>query len=211
MFYEHVHYNFQGNYLLAKTLLFQIEKILPDWIKRQKTKDETLTLQQLKSRFVYTGFEQYHTTQYLIDDIFTGPPFSNQLYHENKMKEMDEQLKYFEVYTQPSHLKEIVQAYNHTITQHPADWRMHLKFADVFYLGEGNYKSAKTECKKIIEYFPHDKAYYKLMLCCIQLNELDEAEEYGKKLLELRPLHIPALFLLGDICLKKEDYTGTIK
>ncbi len=211
VFYEHVHYNFQGNYLLAGTLLFQIEEILPDWIKQQKTKDKTLTLQQLKSRFVYTGFEQYHTTQYLIDNIFRGPPFSNQLYHENKMKEMDEQLKYFEVYTQPSHLKEIVQAYNHTVTRHPADWRMHWKFGDVFYLGEANYKSAKTEYKKVIEYFPYDRAYYKLMLCCNQLNELEEAERYGKKLLQLQPLHMNAHFLLGDICLKKEDYTGAIK
>ena len=46
LFYEHVHYNFNGNYLLARTVFEQVEQILPDWIKTHKANEPLVTRQE---------------------------------------------------------------------------------------------------------------------------------------------------------------------
>ncbi|MHC4779076.1 MAG: tetratricopeptide repeat protein, partial [Planctomycetota bacterium] len=79
LFLEHVHMNFEGNYLLARTMFDALEKLLPDEIRSRRSGDAALPTKELcAERLAFTGWDRYRLAEILLE--FTGqPPFTSQL------------------------------------------------------------------------------------------------------------------------------------
>lgn len=58
LFYEHAHPNFKGNYLLAKSVFEQVQKILPEEIKRKESSKPLATEDECGKYLAYTEWDK---------------------------------------------------------------------------------------------------------------------------------------------------------
>jgi tetratricopeptide (TPR) repeat protein len=210
LFYEHVHYRFEGNYILAQTLFAQIIKMLPETITQHKEGLPVLTLADCEERLVYTAFEKYLRASFVLEDLISKPPFTNQSYHAESAAALENEVKRFEQDIPPS-LEKTRALYSEQINRHPQDWRLRWKRA-VFAAQDGtNLGYVAAEFKKVLQYLPYDKAYRGLLPILILQNKLDEAEDYAKEYLSIKPASPEAWFFLGDIFRKKGNFRRAVK
>ncbi|MHC4325820.1 MAG: tetratricopeptide repeat protein, partial [Planctomycetota bacterium] len=94
LFYEHVHLNFTGNYIVAKTIYEQIEKVLPGKNRLHKNDlSGLLTEDQCKQYLAYTEWDRYRIGYVLLNTLLKRPPYTNQLDHNDRIKVIEEELK----------------------------------------------------------------------------------------------------------------------
>jgi tetratricopeptide (TPR) repeat protein len=210
LFYEHVHYKFEGNYILAKTLFNQIRKILPEKILQYRKKLPTLTLSQCEKRFMYTVFEKHQNVTYVLDVLVRRPPFTNQLYHDEFIKKLENEIDDLKQGIQQN-LKSILSMYDETIQQYPHDWRLRWKLGNIYEREVKNHERASLEYEKILQYLPYSKAYGRLVSIFTMQNKLDKAEYYCRELIKMRPAVGDSYFYMGAIFLRKGEYDNVIK
>ncbi|MCJ7730572.1 MAG: tetratricopeptide repeat protein, partial [Sedimentisphaerales bacterium] len=74
-FLEHVHLNFSGNYLLAKTIFDKVKEILPDRIKAQKARDAAPLSEDIcAERLAFTVYDRLRLTQTNLQNISKKQP-----------------------------------------------------------------------------------------------------------------------------------------
>jgi tetratricopeptide (TPR) repeat protein len=210
LFYEHVHYRFEGNYILAKTMFEQVKKTLPKKITQYKKDLPILTLADCQDRLVYTAFERSQRAEFVLENLINKPPFTNQSYHNDLVKELENEAKRFKQDIQPT-LEKTEALYNQQISQHPQDWRLRWKRAVFSAQDPAKLGYVAMEFKKVLQYLPYDKACRGLLPILIMQNKLDEAEFYGRELLKMKPTSAEGYFYLGDIFRKKGDGHNAIK
>ena len=88
LFYEHVHLNFDGNYLLARTLAPSIEKMLPENIAPRVAASQPWPSEaDCARRLAWTAWDE----QDALAEIFSRlprPPFTGQLNHEVQVQSL---------------------------------------------------------------------------------------------------------------------------
>ena len=210
LFYEHVHYRFEGNYILAKSVFDQVQKILPEKIRQHGQGLPPLTLADCENRLVYTPFERYQNAQFVLKRLINKPPFTNQSYHNELATQLVSEVDALWKEIQPDREK-ILSMYNERITQHPHDWRLRWKLADLYYQDPATYEQAAVQLNKILVDLPYHKAYEGLVKILIRQNKLDEAERYCQDMIEMKPLSAGTYSDLGNIFRKKGAYDKAIK
>ena len=96
LFLEHVHLNFSGNYLLARTIFECIDQILPETVKKQKVADVVTNETDCAKLMAYTDYDNFFITQGNFNIISQQPTFINQIYHDetaNFWRQKTEQIK----------------------------------------------------------------------------------------------------------------------
>ncbi len=87
-FYEHVHLNFDGNYLLARTIAPQIEKLLPEKIVARAPANQPWPSEgDCARRLAWSDWNE----QAALSDIFvrlSDPPFTGQLNHAAQLQSL---------------------------------------------------------------------------------------------------------------------------
>ena len=209
LFYEHVHYRFEGNYILAKSVFEQVKKTLAETITQHKKDLPTLTLTGCQDRLVYTAFERHQRAEFVLENLINKPPFTNQSYHDELVAELQNEADTLKQDIQPS-LGKTRALYSQQMSRHPQDWRLRWKRA-VFTAQDGTKLGyVATEFKKVLQTLPYHKAYKGLLPILVMQNKLDEAESYARELLKMRPTSADACFYLGNISRKKGDYDKAI-
>lgn len=143
-FYEHVHFNFAGNYLMARTFMDQI-------IPGLTNPAPLLTEAECARRLALTDFDRYR----VLDEVrqrLEQPPFTSQLGHEGRDQRIREQLKRLD----KSSFTNAVSNYEQAITRWPDDWALHEGFA--FLLQDfGQAHEAENHWRKVIQLLPHSE------------------------------------------------------
>ena len=209
-FYEHVHFTFQGNYLLARTVFEQVEKILPPQIIQAKNNRTILTEQDCIERLALTGWDQQRLVKLMLDFI-SKPPFTHQLYHEERVNEMEEQIEHLSQYTLPELLQESAFMYKKAIAQYPTDWKLIFRYAEFLLDGLKNENEAISQYRIIIQQIPFYTAYNTLGMLLSEKGNLDEAIEIYYKGIERKATGEKQHFNLALALEKKGDYKGAIK
>ncbi|MHC4752460.1 MAG: tetratricopeptide repeat protein, partial [Planctomycetota bacterium] len=89
LFYEHVHLNFKGNYLLARTVFEQVENSLPEQTKRLKVDNILpLTVVECAQALAYNDWARYNNAFKILNYYIKEPPFTNQLYHNERVSRL---------------------------------------------------------------------------------------------------------------------------
>jgi len=209
LFYEHVHFNFKGNYILARTILAQIQKILPQHI--QQNHNTVLTQEQCAQGLAYTGFERYYILNFMLKSMIEKPPFTNRLYHDDFVKKIKRQIEELEAYTQPPQTKICLSQYNNAISQNPEDWMLHWRFAAFLNLVLKDPKAEEMQLREAIKDCPADQAYYGLGQNLHKQGKLKEAKEILYQLLKMKPMSAQAHLELAAIFRKNKDNKGLTK
>jgi tetratricopeptide (TPR) repeat protein len=220
LFYEHVHMNFKGNYLLAVTIFQQVEEILPERIKSGETaRERPLPSAEECARYLaYTDWDKYKIVEDVLNSYIRQPPFTNQLYHDRRVEQMEQQIRILKKVFSPEVTGQIERQYSWAIEQNPSDWWLHWNFGE-FLEEMKNYGEASRHYRLVLDYMPNRyQAWAKLGLLSGMLGDINAAVNYNLKALNIYPIFPDACFnmglayqLQGDLDKAVEQYLKAIK
>jgi tetratricopeptide (TPR) repeat protein len=199
LFYEHVHMNFKGNYLLAVTIFQQVEKILPEKIKSGETaRERPLPSAEECARYLaYTDWDKYKIVEDVLNSYIKQPPFTNQLYHAKQVEQMEQQIHVLEKVLSPEVTGQIEGQFFWAIEQNPSDWWLHWNFGE-FLEEKKNYGEAARQFRLVLDYMPNRyQAWAKLGLLSGLQGDINTAVNYNLKALNIYPIFPDACFNIG--------------
>ncbi len=150
LLYEHVHFNFAGNYLVARAFA---EQVLADATDRPPPLSET----DCALRLALTDFDRYR----VLDEVrqrLRQPPFTGQLGHDERDRGIGEQLKRLD----RASLTNAIAVYEQAVARAPADWVLRENFATLLQ-DFGQTREAEAQWRKVTQLLPHsEQAWYGL-------------------------------------------------
>lgn len=206
LFYEHVHMNFYGNYVLAKAVFTRLRSVLPGHIRSSMPEGtRILSPDQCAVLLAYTKWDLYRTLRH-IANIMAHPPFTNQLDYRERRKQIAESLRGLEAYPTPAALDLAIGAYRKALASDPDDWTLHAHFAEL-HAERGNVAEAIAEWRRALKCAPGSpEAYNDLGNLLAQQGALDEAADCFVEALRIDPYVVEAHNNLG-LALKKTGKT----
>ncbi len=200
LFYEHVHMNFKGNYFLAKALFEQVEKILPpNLAKIQGTdKRQILTEDDCAERLAYTGWDRYLIADKVLNNFIKKPPFTNQLYQQERVTQMEQNVEALKRYLAPEAIENVVLQYRQAIQKSPSDWRLRWKYGKLLTEGLKDYKGASEQLRLLRKWLPHSYIVYTALGAMSRgLGDIDQAVAQYKEAIRIKPTCIEAHYFLA--------------
>ena len=197
LFYEHVHPNFAGNYLLAKAAFQRVAAILPQWAARQGAQVTPPSLNQTAARLPLTGWDQYQMAAEMFA-LMDQPPFTNQLAFPASRARREQQLIELKArYASPQALREARTAYLEAVRRRPDDLEGRFRLAAL--LREcGDQAGAAEQWQALIRLVPGVAPWYASLGDALRdQGKLDEAIEQEERALRLEPGLATAHLSLG--------------
>ena len=156
LFHEHVHLNFHGNYLLAKTVFEQVEKILPNRLgDLDRAGRPFVTEIECARHLARTDWDRYKIADEVVNGFLKKAPFTNQLYHGTRIKEMEQNLAALKASLTPDALKEVAEQFRRAIEQDSNDWILRERYALLLLEDIKDPKSALEQYRLVAKSLPH--------------------------------------------------------
>ena len=162
--YEHVHMNFPGNYLIAKSIFQCVEEKLPSWVlSTREVHRPLLSQEECGNRLTYYGYQQHECLE-AIEVLARNPPFTGLVNHKELAAYLSQQDGALEFYTTGPGLEETVSLCRQALKRNPADPWVH------YYLGKallslGHPEEAIEHLEFVLQRLP---GYY-LAKSCLEL------------------------------------------
>jgi len=205
LFYEHVHLNFKGNYLLAKTILEKVEEILPQRVTVHRVDNSLpLTKDGCAQRLAYTEWDQYVISDEVLNRFIRKPPFTNQLYHEERLRIMEEEHKTLKANITPDVLEKTAVQYRQAIQNAPQDLYLRWKYGRLLVEDLKDYKAAAEQFKLVRSSIPHSYVMYNALGSVLRAaGDLDAAIANYLTAIRIKPTCGDAHYNLGWIYQKQ--------
>jgi tetratricopeptide (TPR) repeat protein len=197
LFYEHVHLNFDGNYLLARAFAEETAKLLPKSMVAHD-KGEWASAEFCNSRLAVSSWDRYRVWQDILSRI-SEPPYTGQLTHDASINLCEKKLGELKSRMDSAPPKQTRQLYEQALALAPTDSFLHQNFAQ--YLGaRGDLAQATEEAQQVCKLLPQMPGEYNdIGKLLILQGKIDEAAEYVSQALAIRGNYVPALNGLGQI------------
>jgi tetratricopeptide (TPR) repeat protein len=182
LLYEHVHFTFEGNYELAKIVMGQIEKALPQ-LAASRREGPLLSKEQAAQALTFTPWDEYQMMDQM-KTMMSRPPFTNQLEHSQRQAAAREKVrKLSQTSGSPRSMHEAYAAYEAAVKETPDDWDLHRRFG-LLATQIGRADVAIDHLRLVLEKLPlNTKASIDLANALQKNNQIDEAvAEYQKAL-----------------------------
>jgi len=200
-FYEHVHPNFQGNYLLARALAEQVAGLLPEAIARRSSA-EWAPAERCDQRLALTDWNRYQVYETILARL-SDAPFTNQLDHLPRLKMYSEKLAELASRMTPQALARAQDTYRAALAAAPEDGLLREKFAE-FLERTGRLSEATAQWQRACESLPHHfLPYFRLGKLFDRQGKFGEAEAPLSRAAAMRPDFVEGLNELGR-CLFKQ-------
>ena len=211
LFYEHVHMNFFGNYLLAKSVYSQIITILPAVSLSDIDENvPVLSVDQCATLLAFTIWDLHKILGRVLERV-TRPPFTNQIDHDLRKMKILEQMNQLENSLSPKALDLIQLVYQRALDKNPNDWMLQNNLAE-FYRERGIYKQAKKQWLSVLNTVPNfADVYNNVGALLVKEGKLNEAVDYFFHALDINPYLIEAHINLGVVFEKQGNQDGAIK
>jgi tetratricopeptide (TPR) repeat protein len=200
-----VHLNFTGNYIVAKAIFEQIEKMLPTEIRLHKDKlSGLLTEGQCKQYLAYTDWDRYRIGNKLLNALLKKPPYTNQLYHNERIRVTAQELEDLRASLDRQALQTVEKRYLEAISKAPNDWWLHWRYVYLLIKGLNNLQAAAEQSRIVTELVPnYYAAHYAYGNALGSLGNFDAAIINIEKALRLNPIFADGHHQLGYIYLRK--------
>lgn len=197
LFYEHVHLNFAGNYLLAKLFAEQMVRQLPAAIS-DRGKPEWASAEFCDRRLAVSLWDRHRVWQANFSRV-SEKPFTEQLNDVPRAKRYMARLDQFRSQMTEEAQQQARTMYREALAAAPDDPCLrenHAQLLDEF----GDFAAALKEQERVCELLPQSPgAFYKAGLLLVRQNAMERAAEQFKHALILRANYVPALNQLGLI------------
>ena len=192
-FYEHVHFRFEGNYLLARMLAEEAVRRLPRFFADD---GEWPSAERCSQLLAYTEWDQFQILDEMVNRLDL-PPFTNQSGHAERMQRFRDERAELQSTLKPENHDRWIQTYRGAIAKAPRDWVMRENFARLLqHIGDPT--GAEREWRSVTELIPHSAAaWYGLGNVLDGIGKTAEAMHCFRKALRLKPGAVEARNGLG--------------
>jgi tetratricopeptide (TPR) repeat protein len=209
LFWEHVHFTFHGNYLLAKTIFRSVDQILPDAIKKQKSADALVSEAGCAKLMAYTDFDDFSLTKFNFHMISKQPIFINQVYHDETADFWMRKTEKLKVVGGDSEaFNKAMKQYEEAIKLDSNDIFMRRRYAIFLWQrGKNPLIAVVTLYRQIVEQLPHDvKMLTQLAEMEYRLGDIDSGLKHAVKAVELNSMNDMAYYSEGMLYERKGQY-----
>jgi len=196
-FYEHAHFNFDGNYHLARAWAEQVEHFLSASIKGRAMADWA-SQESCERLLGLTDWNRYEVLKNVLDRVLEAP-FTNQIHHAAREEHLAGLLAEIMQRLQSRAYREARSVYDAALSKRPQDHWLHQTFAE-FLEATGDRPRAAAEWEKVRELLPHHHAaYFQVGRLLAAQGKLAEAQPPLRHALALRPDLSAGWFELGKV------------
>ena len=205
LFYEHVHLNFKGNYLLARTWAEQIQKQLAGRLRHAATTN-WLSEEQCEQLLGLTDWNRVSTLEEVARRI-QAPPFTDQLDNGRRLTRLNNQISECRARMESTPSAQVVQVYETALTADPQDFRLHENFAE--FLEATHDPRAVLERQKVCELIPHFYfPFYRLGLDWEEQGRFAEARQALQQAAALKPAQGEIRLQLGTVYARQGQWAA---
>ena len=184
-FYEHVHFNFDGNYRLARALAGVIAKQLPGRLT-EGGKPEWATQERCEQQLGLTDWNRREVFENMRQRL-SQPPFTGQPDNGLRLSRIRTRLSELRAQLTATNAAMAAQIYTRAIDSRPEDFRLYWNFAE-FLEATRNFPGAIEMWRHVQTLIPHHHVgYYQLGRLLAEQGQREEARKQLNKALTLRP------------------------
>jgi tetratricopeptide (TPR) repeat protein len=196
-FFDHVHFRFDGNDRLARTLAEVIEPLLPAEITRGRS-GAWASQVDCENRIGLTDWNRVRVLESVVRRL-QEPPFTGQPNHAEQIRRLFEQLLAIRVELHPRRYLETEDVYTQALKREADDPRLRESFAE-FLETSGQLERAESEWEQVCRLLPqHTIAWYQRGRVLGLLRRWEAAEQCLATALQLRPDFGEAQLELGQV------------
>jgi tetratricopeptide (TPR) repeat protein len=208
-FYEHVHFNFDGNYRLGRDWAEQVNKMLPTAISQNAGANGWAAQEECERRLGLSDWNRSLIIQSVIERM-RQPPLSRQLDNDERMGKLETRVTRLHSQMNPLAATNAWADFQKTLAHSPDDYCVHENFA-LFLQSVGDLPEAVAQCCRVHELIPQD------CVTDFQLGHLLEiqgqwagAESSLREAVEIRPSLTEGWIELGNILAKQEKLADAL-
>jgi tetratricopeptide (TPR) repeat protein len=196
LLYEHVHFTFDGNYLLARAVMEQVEAALPQLAALSKS-ESVLSKEQCAESLVLTPWDEYQMVG-LMAEAMSRPPFSNQMDNIARVAALRQRAADLrKIATTAESLQAAFERYEAALEKSPDDLDLHRRFGRVA-MANKHVEVAIDHLKIVLKKMPRDPCIHvelgNAAQCC---GRTDQAIDCFRKAVEIDPGLAMARYNLG--------------
>ncbi len=208
LFFEHVHLNFAGNYLLALDFAEQAKKLLPESITA-RDKGSWASAELCDRRLALTVWDRQRVWQPVLSRV-TSPPFTGQFNHAENLKQYEAKLNEARAAMNTQTPEQARQMYEQALALAPDDYFLHGNF-ERFLNKRGYLTEAITEAKRCCELVPQlPGGFYYVGTLLVRAGKTAEAMEYFSHALAIRTNYAEAQNEMGEILANQQKNAEAI-
>ena len=188
LFYEHVHFNFTGNYLLARTVFDNVEKVIHEQTGIKPHREGAIpSKEDCAARLAFTGWDRLRIARQIYDGFERNPVFINQAYHGGQLEESKQWLDGLEYFSKPAGLQECVEQYRRALERNPSDWKLRRCYGQFLHEALNAEEEAVSQLEMVLEVLPHCYVYNELSILFYKLGRVDEGLKMARLALKMKP------------------------
>jgi len=162
LFYEHVHFRFEGDYEMAATLLPPIVNVLRCRRGLSPAEDtEVPTRDECAALLGFTPWDEVNTAAGMAQ-LTAKPPFTGQLEHAAHQARIEEAISSVMDRVDERFINDVIQAYGQAIEANSRDWHLHYNLA-TFLHQLGRAPEAAREFDTVVRTLSHVNPYRMLL------------------------------------------------
>jgi tetratricopeptide (TPR) repeat protein len=193
LFLEHVHYNFNGNYLLAASML----KTLDSMFAVPVVDTNTLSEDVCRDHLAYNSWQELEIDRAIYKRLI-NPPFSDQEDNIHKVQAFGEKMNRLSRLVTDSG-QSILESYHNAVALESQDWQIYNLLGRYLIQNKLNAVEAEQAYRKVFDFLPHDQfVRFNLALALERQGRISEAIEYYRQAIRIDPLLFDAYVNLTD-------------
>lgn len=203
LFHEHVHMNFSGNYLLARTIFDSLTEILAGRFAAVDRNAAPLSKDECADRLAYTAWDRRRVTQAVLDDFAKQPPFTNQAYHDQWLRSLEREQARQQAALTPEAIRQANEQYRLAIQYRPNDWNLRYKYAEFLRDALDDREGTIEHLRHTVRLVPYSfKMHAALGLELAAAGRYQESIEHSRRAVEIMPTYSIAYNNLGAVYVK---------
>lgn len=210
LFYDHVHMNFGGNYVLARSVFQKVVEVLPPWVRRSEHEGQPFTEAECAKRLAFTPYDRQRVADEVLKRL-RRPPFSNQIYHEEQIKHVQKDLHDLQTKAYANALMESASQYRTAIQEAGSDPWLHYNYA-LLLQASRSLPAAAEQLRLFMGSIPfYVQAYESLAKILILQEKLEDAIRECQKALEISPEFAPVHYHMAFALAKQGKFIQSIE
>lgn len=205
LFYEHVHPNFSGNWLIARTIC----QTILEHLQGQFGQPDTAAIpseQACQEALAFTPLDRYILANRIYQEFLTRPPFTNQPYHNQILVDWQARLKALEQQASNQMAGDSIQIYHKAIEARPTDWYLHWKLGMILADRLHDPQAAQVPFRQVQGLMPAwFLAYTAMGQVYLRMDMFDRAISEFRQALSRYDAHATTHFLLAHAYQAQKD------
>jgi tetratricopeptide (TPR) repeat protein len=211
LFLEHVHMNFKGNWLLARTIFERITELAPATLGGGNTQEgQPLSEQECAERLAYTQWNERKIVEEITGMLTTQQPFTGQLDHLERGMRWEAKKRTLKAYLERDGWPKAFRTYQKAMEQTEGDWMMRVNYGQLL-MEARQVPAAEEQFVQALVILRHDATIrVRLGQLYLTAGRVDEAAGNFREAARLDPGLMSAYFGLAQAHLARGETSEAI-